>query len=445
MKRDRSSLVLVVAFCVIGAGFLASTLVAETRASAIDRDVADIATNSLPSVAHLVAARGALRHVEVAAERIARSTGGTRDAARQALHDARSELDREVEGERETPSYEGERPMAEAAQQDIVQLETLLARWETTTADEGTAPDLEIHETVDRTDTALQRWLALNAKQGQDGVARIIEVRRDSMKVALGLDAACLALAVAAAGLALRALRRNREIEEKNARDLGERADELENFAKRVAHDLLSPLSALTYCLHAFKRVAEGDPTLTDALRRARSCVARAQTMVDGIFEFARAGAHPGSGGRADVRQAIDQVSEEVRGLETETDVVIEPFDGGEVACSPGVLLSILANLVRNAVKYMSDSAMKRVTVRVARVEGSMRVEVEDTGPGVPAGMEERIFDPYVRADGVTQAGIGLGLATVKRLCEAHGGTVGVRSTLGRGSVFWFTLPRPVA
>jgi signal transduction histidine kinase len=443
MARDRSSLVLIVAFVVIGAGFLASTLVAETRASAIDREVTDIATNSLPSVAHLVAARGALRHIEVAAERIARSSAGPHDAAEQALRAARSELDGEVEKELETPSYPGERAAAATAQLDIAQLEALLDHWEAVTSEEGAAGDVELHDSADRTDKALQRWLALNAREGQAGVTRIIAIRRDSMKVALGLDAACLALAVAAALMALRALRKSREVEAKNARDLGERADELENFAKRVAHDLLSPLSALTYCLHAFKRVAETDPTLTDALRRARACVARAQTMVDGIFEFARAGAHPGSAGRADLRQAVEQVSEEVRGLETGTEVVIEPFDGAEVACSPGVLLSIVANLVRNAVKYMSDSAMKRVTVRVARIDGAVRVEVEDTGPGVPEGMELRIFDPYVRADGVTQAGIGLGLATVKRLCEAHGGTVGVRSTLGRGSTFWFTLPRP--
>ncbi|MEO8876255.1 MAG: ATP-binding protein, partial [Polyangiaceae bacterium] len=56
--------------------------------------------------------------------------------------------------------------------------------------------------------------------------------------------------------------------------------------------------------------------------------------------------------------------------------------------------------------------------------------------------LREAIFEPYVRAEGATQPGLGLGLATVKRLCLAHGGEVGVRSTLGRGSTFWFTLPK---
>jgi two-component system phosphate regulon sensor histidine kinase PhoR len=105
------------------------------------------------------------------------------------------------------------------------------------------------------------------------------------------------------------------------------------------------------------------------------------------------------------------------------------------------VLSSILGNLLSNAEKYMRDSAEKRMAVRVRLKGGVVCVEVEDTGPGVPKDLEGRLFEPYVRGDGVTQPGLGLGLATVKRLCTAHGGDVGARSTTGSGSVFWFTLP----
>ena len=111
-------------------------------------------------------------------------------------------------------------------------------------------------------------------------------------------------------------------------------------------------------------------------------------------------------------------------------------------ACNRGVLTSVVSNLMRNAEKYMSDSPVRRITLRVAESGPLVRVEVEDTGPGVAPEIREAIFEPYVRADGATQPGLGLGLATVKRLCVAHGGEVGVRSTLGQGSTFWFTLPR---
>jgi signal transduction histidine kinase len=74
-----------------------------------------------------------------------------------------------------------------------------------------------------------------------------------------------------------------------------------------------------------------------------------------------------------------------------------------------------------------------------------VRVEFEDTGPGVPPGFEKTIFEPYRRAPGVTQPGLGLGLATVQRLILAHGGTIGVSKARGGGAIFWFELPRAVA
>jgi signal transduction histidine kinase len=441
MKLDRTSLNFVVSFIVIGVGFLASTLYAESRSTAIDREVAEIVKNSIPSVANLVVARGALRHLEVASERLARVPPEQRATTVRLLSMARRDLDRAVDAELLTPDYEGEHAILEEAKKDILELEALVDQEMMSPSQEGDAADAALHASVDQTDDAIERWLAVNAEGGKLGVYRIIAVRRDSMTLAMALDAICIALSMMAAGLALRALRRRAEVEESNVRFLAERADELEIFAKRVAHDLLSPLSSLSFSLQAFKRAAEVDPKLAQALARARGCISRAQSMVDGIFEFARSGASAVQGGRADVRDIVQSVTEEVRGSATDADLVVEDFEDWTVACSPGVLMSVLANLVRNAVKFTSDSSLKQITMRVRRDGDNVQVEVEDTGPGVPDGMEEAIFRPYVRGDGVTQSGLGLGLATVKRLCEAHQGSVGVRSSIGRGAVFWFTLP----
>jgi signal transduction histidine kinase len=110
------------------------------------------------------------------------------------------------------------------------------------------------------------------------------------------------------------------------------------------------------------------------------------------------------------------------------------------VACPTGVLTSLVSNLVHNAIKYMGEARERRIAVRTLRVGRLARVEVEDTGPGLPPGSEERVFAPYTRADRSGQAGLGLGLATVKRLAEGYGGRVGVRSS-SDGCVFWFEVP----
>ena len=83
-----------------------------------------------------------------------------------------------------------------------------------------------------------------------------------------------------------------------------------------------------------------------------------------------------------------------------------------------------------------------RVSVRPRRA--SVVFEVEDSGPGVPEDLGDRIFEPYVRGKetAAKKSGIGLGLATVKRLVLAHGGQVGVRRSSSGGALFWFELPR---
>jgi signal transduction histidine kinase len=71
-----------------------------------------------------------------------------------------------------------------------------------------------------------------------------------------------------------------------------------------------------------------------------------------------------------------------------------------------------------------------------------VRIEVEDTGPGLAPGFEERAFEPYVQATHRKKtSGIGLGLATVKRMTQAHAGRVGVVSRPGVGCTFWVELP----
>jgi two-component system, sensor histidine kinase and response regulator len=115
----------------------------------------------------------------------------------------------------------------------------------------------------------------------------------------------------------------------------------------------------------------------------------------------------------------------------------------------PGRLRQVLINLVGNAVKFTDQG---EVVVR-GRLDGraddraSIRFEVIDTGIGIAPEVRDRLFDPFSQADASTTrrfGGTGLGLAVARQLVELMGGEVGVESELGKGSMFWFTLPLEV-
>ena len=99
-------------------------------------------------------------------------------------------------------------------------------------------------------------------------------------------------------------------------------------------------------------------------------------------------------------------------------------------------------NLVSNAIKYMPrDAALRVVRIRAVVDQVHARVEVADTGAGVPEAVHERIFEPYVRVD-QSQPGLGLRAGDgARHLVDAHRGQVGVRSIDGDGALFWFALP----
>lgn len=106
-------------------------------------------------------------------------------------------------------------------------------------------------------------------------------------------------------------------------------------------------------------------------------------------------------------------------------------------------LEQVLSNLVENAVRYSQVGAS--VTLQAAEADGTVRIEVADTGPGIAARHRERVFERFYRIDpgrSREMGGTGLGLSIVKHLVEAMHGRIGVDAREPRGSIFWFTLPK---
>jgi signal transduction histidine kinase len=267
-------------------------------------------------------------------------------------------------------------------------------------------------------------------------------MRRKTIWWGEGFDEASIALAALAAALSVRAVRAHTRLLHAHGELLERRADELEQFAGRIAHDLRNPLAVMELALTALERRRGPEGTAVRALEAGRRATDQMTQLIDGLLAFARAGARPEAGATADLRGVVNDVLATFRSRaeEVAADVVVGVLPAVRVCCSTGALTSALSNLVGNALKYASLGARCRVEVRAQTVGCDVLVTVADNGPGLAPGLDPRtIFEPYVRGRG-KEAGIGLGLATVKRVVEGHGGRVGVRSSPA-GCTFWFVLP----
>ena len=120
----------------------------------------------------------------------------------------------------------------------------------------------------------------------------------------------------------------------------------------------------------------------------------------------------------------------------------VSAFPGPPVAGDSRRLTQVLDNLIANAVKFSHRNGLVRVTA--AWRDGTWRIDVADSGIGIPPEEASQLFSRFVRASNARTAGLpgsGLGLSIVKVLTEMHGGHVEVRSALGRGSTFSVFLP----
>jgi signal transduction histidine kinase len=424
-------------FFVAVIAFVAATLVSDARFRQVSIQSADIDANVFPRVVAIATLRERMREVMTNLS-TAIDTGDAVlplfDARLTQIDEQRAAFDAHASAE-EREQWNAVQPHIARALGGAGRVRELLRTTEIAAA--RALVDNDVRPAAAAADKELWRLEEASASEGARSARHIEIVRRSATALSFALDALCVGIAATLAIITLRGVRRY-------ARLVETRSDELEQFASRVAHDLRSPLSPVLLALQcASKDTSVDDPRRTMIDRAIRS-VGRVTTLVDDLLAFARAGGEVDRAARASAlegaRAAVDDARAQAESASIDLRLDPRSIDIA-VACPPGVLTSLVSNLVRNAIKYMGSARERRVVVRVA--PGSAKaahLEVIDTGPGLPEGAAERVFEPYVRADRSGQPGLGLGLATVKRLTEAYGGRVGVRSSAS-GCTFWFELP----
>ncbi|MEW8959149.1 MAG: two-component system histidine kinase PnpS [Moorella sp. (in: firmicutes)] len=219
-------------------------------------------------------------------------------------------------------------------------------------------------------------------------------------------------------------------------------------FVANVSHELRTPLTSIRGFVETLLEGAMEDPQLC---RRFLSIInkeaRRLQQLIDDLLTLSRleSGGIERSRGMTVFKPVLDGVLATVEHLAAEKGIILETAIAEDIpplAMGENYLSQVLLNLIDNAIKY--TPAGGRVTVRAAKEEDGIRVEVEDTGIGIPAESLPRVFERFYRVDKARSremGGTGLGLAIVKHIIEVHGGRVGVESRPGQGSRVFFIVP----
>ena len=220
--------------------------------------------------------------------------------------------------------------------------------------------------------------------------------------------------------------------------------DRLRRFLADASHELRTPLASIRGYAELFRMGAARSPEdVQKAMRRIEDEAARMGVLVEDLLTLARldeiAEAPHTS---VDVGALAGDAVEDARAVAP--DRVIGLSAGGEavVLGHAHQLRQVLGNLLRNALVH--TPAGTPIEVGVGADNGSVRVDVRDHGPGLPAGDPEALFERFWRAEGGRErgkAGAGLGLAIVAAIVDAHGGTVSAADASDGGAVFSVVLP----
>ena len=216
-------------------------------------------------------------------------------------------------------------------------------------------------------------------------------------------------------------------------------------FLATMSHELRTPMHGVLGATSLLVRTPLSD-TQRELAGIIRESGQQMTALIDRVLDFSRL-----EGAQVSVQQASFQpaglararleavaAAAEARGLSCRLEVA--PGLPEAVLGSPEWVEQVLGHLLENAVKFTEAGHIRLVV----RADDVLRFEVHDTGIGIPVAQQHRIFEPFTQADGAMSrryGGSGLGLSICQRLVQRLGGTLGVDSTPGAGSVFWFTLP----
>lgn len=237
--------------------------------------------------------------------------------------------------------------------------------------------------------------------------------------------------------------------EAKDAAEIASR--EKSRFLANISHEIRTPLNAIVGFSSMLDKV-DDQVEQRRMIRHINNASESLMDLVESVLDLSRieAGQLRIQMSRVDIRTMLQSIeglfSLQTRNNGVEYTTFIAPDIPPYMLADMQRLRQVLVNLIGNAVKFTTDGKIK-VSVKAADVNGNypiLRFEIQDTGPGIPYDFQHNIFDRFKQVDDSAQrqhGGTGLGTAIAKNLVELMGGKIGLQSSYGSGSCFWFTIP----
>lgn len=341
---------------------------------------------------------------------------------------------------------------------DVAQLDSLSRR----ISPEAAAMTSEVHTLIVHWNTrrgsgsgdgeiadALRSARSLEAYLDETAATQRLQIRRvERVDIWSALILAPLALAsvVAVFAVGKRATTSANEAEAGRAA-LARALDAKASLMRGVTHDLKNPLSAAAGYAELLRDGVVGElaPQQRDMVARLGRLVNITLDTVEDLLNLSRAEARELSIAYADVDMMTltETLVEDYRGAATTADLALKLTTQGEqraVSTDSARVRQILDNLLSNAMKYTPSGGC--VEVSLIQNAEDVRIDVSDTGPGIPQELHDRVFDEFFRVPGNSAQGVGIGLAISRRIARLLGGDLMVGERAGGGAKFTLTLPR---
>ena len=258
-------------------------------------------------------------------------------------------------------------------------------------------------------------------------------------------------IAIISRALAVRQLRQENDLLNRRlglrTQELEAANKELEAFSYSVSHDLRAPLRTIEGFTETLIEDCENGnkENFQEYGRRIKRGVRRMASMIDDLLRMATAVRTEVKRSEVDLGRIAQDIMAKFQAQSPERKIELSVADNIMALGDPGLLQLVMENLLANAWKYTGRCEVARIEVEARRKEGETEFSVRDNGVGFDMAYAGKLFVPFQRLHSPNEfEGTGIGLATVQRIINRHGGRIRAEAEPGKGATFTFTLPDPV-